>query len=139
MAILRVARAHQRAGFEQWKAVKEMPMRGFSEYDKRVRALLRWVGMRDPISTQRLIADDDPGRGNHDEILWMLAETFGPDSFKVCDLQKKSSESIEAVMQITGHKFGELFNQYKVAHFFARQLKDRWSGNYRLVKNRQNA
>jgi hypothetical protein len=134
MALLRVARAHQRAEFECWSSVKELPMRGFNEYDKRVRALLRWIGMSDPITTQRLIAEDDPGRANHEEILWMLAETFGPDSFKVCDLQKLSPESLDSLMQITGHKIGELFNQYKVAHFFARNLKDRFVGINRLVK-----
>lgn len=135
MTMLRIARAHQRAGFEGQKEISDMPMRGFREYDQRVRALLRWLGMSDPMSTQSLISDDDPIRASHEEILWMLAEVFGPDKFKVCDLSNKLPQtSIEALMQVTGHKSGEPFNQYKVAQFFARYLKDRPYGDYRLVK-----
>jgi hypothetical protein len=150
-------------------ATRTAEARGFSEYDQRVRSLLRWVGLSDgvkgsftssppsalpsfsvrgtgleiarptardnPICTQRLITEDDTGRAKHEEILFMLAEGFGPDSFKVCDLPRKlSSESFEALTQITGHKSGEPFSQYKVGQFFARHLRDRWFGKYRLVK-----
>jgi hypothetical protein len=135
MTILRVARAHQRAGFAGLEAVKEKPMRGFSDYDQRVRGLLSWLGMIDPIVTQESIRESDPGRTNNVDVLWILGDAFGTDPFRVCDLVRKlSPEAMATLQQITSHKSGDAFNELKVAQFFTRQLLDRWFEGFHLVK-----
>lgn len=134
MSILRIARAHARAGFPGAAMLKE-PMGGFEEYDQWVRGALVWSGHADPQFTQAEIRANDPERAGNVEILWILGEAYGQNGFQVFELQQKlSADSLASLMQMTGHQDGEPFNARKVGKYFSAHLSGRWFEGHRLAK-----
>jgi hypothetical protein len=134
MAVKAVLRAHQLAGYPGVRLLKG-ESGSFPEWDRRVRAAIAWMGYADPLITQDSIRADDPGRKESVEALWILGEAFGQNVFQVFELtQKLTLDAQAALMQTTGHKFGEPFNTRKVGRYFATHLAGRWFEGHRLTK-----
>ncbi|MBZ5525340.1 MAG: bifunctional DNA primase/polymerase [Acidobacteriia bacterium] len=134
MSILRIARAHARAGFPGIGMLKE-PMGGFEEYDQWIRAALVWCGHADPQTTQAEIRANDPERAGNVEVLYALGRPFGQSGFRVCELPNKlTKDELDCVKQITGHRDGDDFREKRVSHYFSHHLLNRWLEGFRLVK-----
>lgn len=134
ISLLRIARAHARAGFPGLEMLKH-PMGGFEEYDRWVRAALVWCGKADPQTTQDEIRANDPERTGNVEVLYAIGQSFGANPFRICELsQKLDKEELDTIKQTTGHKDSEDFRERKVAHYFSHYLLNRWLDGFRLVK-----
>jgi hypothetical protein len=136
MTVKAVIRAHQLQGSPGEKLLKGASR--FPVWDKRVRAAIVWAGFADPIITQEAIRSDDPVRNESRRILWILRERFNESPFLTCDLSSLSEESVNVVMQITGHKESERLNEKKVGKYLSHNLVGRWFEGIRLVRTGKN-
>lgn len=137
MALLRIARAHARAGFPGVQMLNH-PLGGFEEFDQWARGALVWCGMKDPIDTQEEVRQNDPERNANIEMLTTLGSHFGTDAFLTLDIPGKLKNNpldLDTIMHISGHKQGvEEFHHRKVSEYFKRHLLGHWFDGFRLVK-----
>lgn len=136
MSLLRIARAHARAGFPGREMLSH-PMGGFEEFDQWVRGALVWCGKKDPQTTQEEVRQNDPERNANVEILCTLGPHFGPEPFlttAIPEQMKNNPPDLDTIKHLTGHKQGDDFNHRKVADYFRRHLLGHWFDGFRLVK-----
>lgn len=132
MTLLRVARAHMRAGFPGFAKLQK-PMGGFDEYSRWVRGALVWMGYEDPKSTQSEIRANDPGLEADEALVAMVREVIGDSECSVREIKDRlNSGDSSRFMELTHHKPLEAFSELRVGQYFGR-LRNRWFGGYRLV------
>lgn len=89
-AALTVLRAFHSAGRP---GLDDMPaMQGFMPWSNMVRGALRWLGMTDPLKSQRLIETRDPEREALGAVLAAWWAHFGNKPVTVADLLKRSGD-----------------------------------------------
>ncbi len=89
-AALTVLRAFHSAGRP---GLDDMPaMQGFMPWSNMVRGALRWLGMTDPLKSQRLIETRDPEREALGAVLSAWWAHFGDKPVTVADLLKRSGD-----------------------------------------------
>lgn len=89
-AALTVLRAFHRAGKP---GLADMPaMQGFMDWSNMVRGALRWMGMVDPLKSQRLIEQADPEREALGAVLSAWWAHFGDKPVTVADLIRRGGD-----------------------------------------------
>jgi hypothetical protein len=133
MAIKAVLRAHQLNGYPGVKLLKKASR--FPVWDRRVRAAIAWAGYADPLATQEAIRMDDPLRWEHLRVLNILRGKFRDEPFLTRQLASRlSTDDLEDIKQITGHRDGEAPNERKIGKYLSHHLQGRWFEGIRLIK-----
>ncbi len=83
-ASLTILRAWHVAGRPKTDGHK--PLGSFEGWEP-IRLALLWLGLPDPVKTQRLVAEDDPQREADQELLSLLWESHGKSQFRASDLR----------------------------------------------------
>ena len=123
-ACLTVLKAHHAAGMPGAKGMRRM--NGFNEWSKWVRASLRWLGMADPLDSQRLIEAADPERENLAAVLsaWWDARRDKPtQTFELAEppnsneadgrLYQALLTAINSPKGINGRSIGKWLTRYQ--------------------------
>lgn len=61
----------------------------FEDWSRMVAAVIRWLGLPDPIQSQERLREDDPETRTHGQLLLALDEVFGDSWFTVAELLNK--------------------------------------------------
>ena len=83
-AALTIIRAYVVAGLPMQSKLK--PMGSFGDFDRLVRGAIQWLGLNDPLDTQRDIESVDPETDTLARGLELLEAVFGNNAFQVKDI-----------------------------------------------------
>lgn len=129
MAALTILRAHS-----QSKHRGPTPLPGFEKWSRLVRDAVLWLGMEDPVETQK--GETDEETSNIDDAFQLLATMFGDREFISRDISNivggvlDSNGKLAAALQDAGCT--EPSNSTKVAYWL-RDMRDKVSDGLKLV------